>query len=147
MIDFVRGFVGDHRRDGVFFINKHHLGLHGRPLFIRCQRQGQNDDFIPNLEVTGRRSVQANRSGCRVAGDGVCVPNYTVGKVSDLDHFIGQYLRRVHEGFIDGDAAHVVQICLCDRSSMDFPLTYGSQQRDSSSLSRPMHNHRCYPVI
>ena len=88
--------------------------------FGREHRIVHDDDHVPRLHAAGSRAVQADDPGATGTGDDVSLQPGAVVVVHHLHPFMGQDIGRLHELFVNGDAAHVAEICLRHRGAVDF---------------------------
>ena len=94
--------------------------LVGTGFFFVKECVGHDDDYITRLDAAGCCTVEADDTRTAGAGNGIGFQAGTVIVVYYLDTFIGKYMGFFHEFFVDGDAAHVVEVGLSDSGAMDF---------------------------
>jgi len=105
--------------DTVLFIGHDHNWFVAAGLLFREFGVGHDDYYIPGLDTAGCGSVQADDTGSSLARYDIGFQAGTVVVVHYLHTLVGQDMCRLHQGFIYGDAAHVAEVRLRHRGTVD----------------------------
>lgn len=84
------------------------------------QGVGHDDDDVVRLHLAGSGAVQADAARAAFALDDVGLEALAVVVVHDGHLLAGNHVGSVQQVFVDGDAAHVVEVGLGDAGAMDF---------------------------
>ena len=94
--------------------------LEGGSLVGSHLRVGHDDNLVTGLKEPGSSPVQTNLTTASLARNDVGFYTRAVHIVDYVHMFAGHQACSFHQGDIYGDAAHVVEIGLCDYGTMDF---------------------------
>src|SRR3984957_16164297 len=107
------------RHDSVATVHVHHPGPVRRSFLGHHPTiAGQNDE-VAGLNEVGSGPIDADVTGATSTRDDVGGQTGAVGDVVDVDLFVLQEARALHEIQVDGDGADVVQVGPGDRGAMD----------------------------
>ena len=98
-----------------FRIREYHPGLEGFGFFEIQQGVGGDDYDVAHLHLACGRAVQTDRTAAPLSFDNLGFEAFAVIDVQYLYFFAFDHVGRIHQLFVDGDAAHVVQVGLRDR--------------------------------
>lgn len=80
---------------------------------------GHDDDDVADLHLAGSSSVEADAATRARAFNNIGVETLAIHIVDDIDTLSGDESGSIHQVLVDGDAAHVVEVGLGDRGTMD----------------------------
>src|SRR5687768_5466836 len=104
------------------------------------QAIGDHNHSIANSYSARRRSVQTKDTRAALTFNDVSLQPRTIADVDNLDAFVLEELCRIHQVFIDGDTAYIIQVRLSDSNAMKFGFIDRNQHKRGESkliLKRP----------
>jgi hypothetical protein len=99
------------------FVYQDGLGLKNGPV---GQFVAHDDDFVAGVDEMRRRAVHANDAGIALAFDDVSFQTRAVGIVYHLHFFARPEAGLFQQGFVNGNAAHVIEVGLGDGGFVNF---------------------------
>ena len=98
----------------VVFVRKNNQWLVRFSFFVGEHAVGNDDDDVAGLGTTGGGSVEADNARSALTFYDIGYKPFAVIIIHNMYLLVFQQTYRVHQVFIDGDAAHVVQLGLSD---------------------------------
>jgi len=117
-------------------IRKYNRRFEGLGLFAGHVGVGHHDDNIARGNLTGSRAVETNNTTTALTFNNIGFQSFAVHTVENLNLFTFNHVGRLHQEWIQRDAADVVQIRFRDRNPMDFRLEYFNQHSRKNRQSR-----------
>ena len=95
-----------------------------------------DDDFVAHLTQPCGRSVQANDAATALSTDGICLQTGSVVDVHNRDLLVGSHSGRFQKFFVYCKRAHVMQLGLSHRCTVDFGFTERDKHVHSQKSDR-----------
>lgn len=85
---------------------------------------GADNDEVALLREAGGGTVDADDAGILFALDGVGRETVAVVDIQDVDLLVGQNIRLIHDGAVDGYRALVMEVGLGHRGAVNFAFEH-----------------------
>jgi len=85
---------------------------------------GHDDDDVAHLRLAGCCAIETDTTAATLSTDNVGVEAFAVVVVDNVNAFTSNEADSVHEVFVDGDAAHVVEVGFSHLDAMQLRFQY-----------------------
>ena len=123
----------------VLVVHKHQLGLVGGHFFFSRLGKAGNDEQIARAGTAGGRAVHRDHAAAALALDGVGDKALAVINVPDVNLFVFHDVGGIHQVFVNGARAFVVQLAVRGGGAVDFGFEQGAVHGGAGVLTVVFH--------